>query len=169
MTGSSTRHSILQHLVILATLAATLLLLSAPAQASVWKDRRAIKDRAKTQLGASYRYGGDAPSSFDCSGLTSWTFHHHGADLPHSSADQFKLAHRSGYKRIWKRKNLHRGDLVFFKTTSARVGHVGIFMGRGKFISVTSSSGVRVDSVHDPYYWGSRWVGATRVPALRRS
>ncbi|HEU4480884.1 MAG TPA: NlpC/P60 family protein, partial [Actinomycetota bacterium] len=92
----------------------------------------------------------------------------HGAGLPRSSAEQFEMANAPNHRRIWKRRNLERGDLVFFKTTSARVGHVGIYLGKGKFISSTSSSGVRIDSVYDRYYWGRRWVGATRLPATNR-
>jgi cell wall-associated NlpC family hydrolase len=67
-----------------------------------------------------------------------------------------------------KRKNLETGDLVFFKTTSRRVGHVGIYVGRSRFISSTSSGGVRVDSVYDRYYWGKRWVGGVRHRSTRR-
>ena len=122
--------------------------------------------RAKSQRGTPYRYGGTSPSGFDCSGFTRWTFDGR-QNLPHSSSSQFDMGKRRGFKRVWKRQRLHPGDLVFFKTTSARVGHAGIFVGNGKFISSTSSSGVRVDSLHDSY-WGPRWVGATRVPALQR-
>jgi cell wall-associated NlpC family hydrolase len=126
--------------------------------------RRHIKDRAMSQVGARYKYGGESPRGFDCSGLTRWTYKDHGADLPHSSEEQFRLAGEKGYERIWKRKDLMVGDLVFHKTGSDRVGHAGIYVGRGRFISTTSSEGVRVRSLYDPYYWGKRWVGATRVP-----
>ena len=143
---------------------------AAPAYAdthdAISKQRRHIKDRAHSQVGSRYSYGGSSPGAFDCSGLTRWTFDDHGANLPHSSMEQFELGKRDGYRRIWKRRNLRRGDLVFHKTTSARVGHVGVYIGNGKFISATSSEGVRVRSLYDPYYWGPRWVGATRVPAL---
>ena len=126
--------------------------------------RRHIKERAKSQIGAQYESGGESPGGFDCSGLTRWTFKEHGADLPHSSEEQFKLAGENDYERIWKRKDLQVGDLVFHKTGSDRVGHAGIYVGRGRFVSTTSSEGVRVRSLYDPYYWGRRWVGATRVP-----
>ena len=136
-----------------------------------WKQRAHIKDRVRSQVGTPYSYGGSSPRGYDCSGLTTWTFDDHGANLPRSSMDQFNLGKRDKYRRVWKRKRLKAGDLVFHRTTSARVGHVGVYIGKGKFVSATSSEGVRVRSLYDRYYWGPRWVGATRVPALmdRRS
>lgn len=131
------------------------------------KHRKHVKERARSALGSPYRSGGSSRSGFDCSGFTHWTFRDHGARLPRTSMDQFRMASRSGHKRIWKRKNLRVGDLVFHKTTSARVGHAGLYIGNGKFISSTSSGGVRTRSIWDPHYWGPRWVGATRVPATR--
>lgn len=135
-----------------------------------WRRQRAhIKDRARSVLGTRYSSGGSSPrSGFDCSGLTRWTFKEHGAYLPRTSMEQFNLGKRDRYKRIWKRSKLEVGDLVFHKTTSARVGHVGIYIGNNRFISSTSSSGVRVRSIYDPHYWGPRWVGATRLPTTMR-
>jgi peptidoglycan endopeptidase LytE len=132
------------------------------------KRRRHIEKRARKQLGAPYVYGGSSPSGFDCSGFTRWVFAGHGANLPHSAAGQFALGRVGAFKRLWRRARLHPGDLVFFKTTSARVGHAGIYVGRGRFIHASTSGGVRIDSVRDRYYWAPRWVGATRVPALQR-
>lgn len=131
-------------------------------------ERRHIKKRALTQIGAPYVYGGSSPGGFDCSGFTSWTYNNHGGALPHRAIDQFYLANRPRFKRIWQRSHLRKGDLVFHKTTSARVGHAGIYIGHEKFISTTSSGGVRIQSIRDPYYWGSRWVGATRLPSTRK-
>jgi cell wall-associated NlpC family hydrolase len=132
------------------------------------RERRHVKRRARSQLGTDYTYGGSSPSSgFDCSGFTRWTFLNHGATLPHSSMEQFRLAGENGNVRIRRRGRLRVGDLIFHKTTSARVGHAGIYVGRGKFISSTSSGGVRRRSIWDPYYWGPRWVGATRLRVTR--
>jgi len=135
----------------------------------LWKMRKHIKKRVTRQIGEPYAYGGASPGGFDCSGLTSWTFRDHGADLPHQAASQFALAERPGARHVWKRKNLKRGDLVFFDTTGGDIGHAGVYIGRGKFVSATSSSGVRKTSIWDPYYWGPRYVGATRLGALRKA
>ena len=134
----------------------------------VESQRRHIKERALSEKGTRYTAGGERPrTGFDCSGFTSWVFEGHGADLARTARAQFKAASNKGNRRIWKRSRLRKGDLVFFKTTKARVGHAGIYIGRGRFISSTSSSGVRVSSVYDPYYWGRRWVGATRHRSTR--
>ena len=173
MTAQRRVHGFLKHLAAVGIALGLVTGVAGPAAAHterpVLEQRSHIKKRARTQTGTPYSYGGSSPGGFDCSGFTRWTFHEHGANLPHSSMDQFNLAKRDGYKRIWKKRKLRKGDLVFHKTTSARVGHAGIYIGDGKFVSSTSSDGVRVRSMYDPYYWGPRFVGATRVPALIRN
>lgn len=133
------------------------------------RQRRHVESRARTQAGTHYAYGGETPrGGFDCSGFTQWVFRNHGARLPRSSVDQFRIGRYEKNKRIWKRRDLRTGDLVFFKTTRKPIGHVGIYVGDGKFISSTPSTGVRIDSVYDRYYWGRRWVGAVRHHSTRR-
>lgn len=131
-------------------------------------ERHVVTRRARSQMGAPYRAGGSSPSGFDCSGFTHWIFEGHGANLPHSAAAQFDLGRRPGYKRVWDRRRLKVGDLVFFNTNGYSVSHAGMYVGHGRFISSTSSHGVRVDSIYDPYYWGRRYVGATRLPVFIR-
>jgi murein DD-endopeptidase len=119
--------------------------------------------RALSQLGVKYTWAGETPQrGFDCSGLTKWSYGGEGVYLPHSSLMQYQLAGDNGYKRIRKRRNLIKGDLVFFKTTSAKVGHVGIYMGGGEFVN-SRTGGVQVDEL-SMSYWDDRWVGGTRVP-----
>jgi cell wall-associated NlpC family hydrolase len=128
-----------------------------------WVERKKLEKRARSQMGTPYRSGGTSPGGFDCSGFTRWVFEHRGLELPHSSSAQFNMGSRKNFKRVWKIKQLKVGDLVFQDTGSGRVGHAGMYIGEGRFISSTSSSGVRVDSLSDGY-WGPRWVGGVRTP-----
>ena len=157
--------------IVATTIALVSVSLPPPAQAHTMDDYRKqrghLEERARSQIGTPYSYGGSSPSGFDCSGFTRWVFMDHGASLPHSSDQQWAMGDRPGHNRIWDRSKLEVGDLVFHDTDGGRVGHVGIYVGNGRFISSTSSEGVQVRSIYDPYYWGPRWVGAVRLPVTR--
>lgn len=105
-------------------------------------------------IGVPYVFGGTTPSGFDCSGFVRYVYANAGIWLPRAADEQFE----SGYAV----SNLQPGDLVFFSTYTYGASHSGIYLGNGKFISATSSSGVRVDSLYDGY-WGSCYIGARRV------
>lgn len=75
--------------------------------------RKAIRVAA-AQKGDRYRYGGTGPGSFDCSGLTQYSFKRAGVRLPRTSGAQY-----AALRHISKR-HLKKGDLVYF----ARGGHV---------------------------------------------
>lgn len=154
-------------LALLTALVLTATSASAHSPSSSHKERIHLKKRARSQIGAPFVYGGSSPSGFDCSGFTRWVFARHGGSLPHSALQQFLLGKRDRFKRIWKRTSLRVGDLVFHDTTSALVGHAGMYVGHGRFISATSSSGVRPQSLWDSY-WGPRWVGGSRMPVVIR-
>ncbi len=126
------------------------------------RPRSAIAARARSAVGAPYSYGGSSVAGFDCSGFTMWVFAEHGIALPHSSSAQYALGGSRGYERVALRSRLKVGDLVFHDTSDGAVGHAGIYMGRGRFVSATSSEGVRTRSLYDSY-WGPRWVGGVRA------
>ncbi|MBM9461700.1 C40 family peptidase [Nocardioides sp. zg-536] len=77
---------------------------------------RAVKSRA----GKPYAYGSAGPNSFDCSGLTQWSYRKAGKSLPRTSGAQASKAQRV--------KKPRKGDLVFF-AKGGRVYHVGIYAG----------------------------------------
>lgn len=66
-------------------------------------------------------------------------------------------------KAIVQRSELVTGDLVFFETYKPGPSHSGIYIRNGQFISATSSRGIAIASVNDPFYWGPRFLGARRV------
>ncbi len=79
----------------------------------------------------------------------------------------WRVRRQAGYKRIWKRKHLVKGDLLFFRNGGRSVGHVGLYIGRGRMVNSRSSArGVVRDSLSEDY-WRSNYVGAVRVPKLR--
>lgn len=112
---------------------------------------------AKKLVGTKYRSGGTTTAGFDCSGFVTYVYDDLGIDLPRTSSGM----HASGSKVA--KKDLISGDLVFFNTSGSGVSHVGIYIGEGKFIHSSSSKGVKIDKLNDPYYWGDRYVGAKRV------
>ena len=111
---------------------------------------------AKSKLGCKYVWGATGPNTFDCSGLTSWCYKQVGISIPRTSLAQSK----SG--KAVSKSNLQPGDLLFWKTTSAEVGHVGMYVGNGQFIHAPNKSKpVKYDSLSNSYY-SSRFVRARR-------
>ncbi len=108
-------------------------------------------------LGTRYVYGGTTTSGFDCSGYVRHIYKQFGVNLPRTSSAMF------GQGQSVAKSNLQVGDLVFFKTTAATVGHVGIYIGNGNFVHSSTGKGVIITKLNDPYYWGKRYVGAKRV------
>ena len=108
---------------------------------------------ARHLLGVRYSYGVTSPrSGFDCSGFTRFVFAHFGVALPHYSVAQFHLGRRVS------RRSLKPGDLVFFDG----LGHVGIYLGRGRFIHAPHT-GTRVSVQPLSGWYSARFVGARRV------
>ena len=115
-----------------------------------------LVELAKSKLGCKYVWGATGPNTFDCSGLTSWCHKQIGISIPRTSLEQS----RSG--KSVSRSDLQPGDLVFFKTTSAPVGHVGMYVGNGQFIHAPNKSKpVKYDNLSSSYY-SSRYVNARR-------
>ncbi len=117
----------------------------------------------KNYLRTPYRYGGNTPRGFDCSGFTSHVYGNFGYNLNRSSRDQAKQ-----FPTI-KKNDLLAGDLVFFegRSQNRNVGHVGIVTqtkpnGEFDFIHASVQSGVTISSSTENYY-ASRYLRAGRV------
>lgn len=126
-------------------------------------DPQAIIITAQSLLGAPYRRGGESPRhGFDCSGLVHWVFGQHGIELNRTARGQ----HKSG--RTVQRRELQPGDLVFFSSskTKRRITHVGIYVGRGRFIHAASGQRRVQTSSLAEVYWARHFVGAKRVLSL---
>lgn len=113
---------------------------------------------ALQKVGGRYKYAGtNIDYGVDCSGFTMQVYDRFGVNLPHSSADQSKVG------RAVEKNNLVPGDLVFFRTSGRSIGHVGIYIGDGKFVHATrTNGGIAVTSLSDEYYV-KRYVCARRI------
>lgn len=116
-----------------------------------------IVSSAKNLIGIKYRYGGTTKAGFDCSGFVGYIYKNQGVNLSRTAAGIYSTG------TAVKKANLVVGDLVFFNTSGKGVSHVGMYIGSGKFIHASTSKGVRMDKLDDPYYWGNKYVGAKRV------
>ncbi len=121
-----------------------------------------VVELAKQQLGKKYVWGGNGPTTFDCSGLTKYVYGKVGVKLERVSYNQAT----QGIK-VDKSK-LQVGDLLFFSginasSSSAKISHVGIYIGNGEFLHAANSSrGVVIDDLDTDYY-KKHYVTARRV------
>ena len=114
-----------------------------------------VVETAKKYIGCSYVYGASGPSSFDCSGFTSYVFKQHGISLNRTAAGQYS----NGV--AVSRDQLQPGDLVMFGKSG--INHVGIYIGGGQIVHAANKSrGVTTDTINSGYY-NNNYVGARRV------
>ncbi|SOD87151.1 NlpC/P60 family protein [Streptomyces sp. Ag109_G2-15] len=104
---------------------------------------------AQSKIGSPYVYGASGPSSFDCSGLTSWAYAQAGVTIPRTSEAQANIgAHLS-------ESQLQVGDLVFFY---GDLHHVGLYAGNGQVLHAPHTGAVvRYESISNmPFQFGVR-------------
>jgi cell wall-associated NlpC family hydrolase len=117
---------------------------------------------ARKHIGKPYRHGSKGPSAFDCSGFSSYVYRQFGYNLSPASRMQYTQGEKV------ERKNLRKGDLVFFTSRSSgkNVGHVGIVVdannATGDFSFIHASiSGVKINTCSG--YYEGRYIGAKRI------
>ncbi len=113
-----------------------------------------ILAEAQKHLGKAYSWGGNGPTTFDCSGYTKYVFAKAGISLPRTSGAQYSSTTRISESQA------KPGDLVFFDYGSG-ISHVGIYVGNGQMINA-QDNGVKYDNIHGSG-WGKYLVGFGRV------
>lgn len=124
------------------------------------KKPKQIIRTAEKYIGTPHCMGGTTKKCMDCSGLTYISFEKHKISIPRNSQEQARYG-----RIIFNHGDLKKGDLVFFTksyNTSDYITHVGIYLGNGKFIHASTSSGVIVTPL-DNSWWSQRFVFGTRV------
>jgi cell wall-associated NlpC family hydrolase len=110
---------------------------------------------ALAQLGSPYVWGAEGPSTFDCSGLTSFAYAAAGITIPRVSRAQFAAYGMRPVDPL----HLVAGDLVFFADTPGNPGtihHVGMYIGKGLMVEAPHTGAVvRTSSIWRPSYAGA--------------
>jgi cell wall-associated NlpC family hydrolase len=110
---------------------------------------------ARSRLGVPYVWGATGPDSFDCSGLTQWSYAHAGIGLPRTAAQQWSSGPHPALA------DLEPGDLLFWALNTsdpATIHHVAMYIGGGMMIAAPhTGENVQIQPV---YMTG--FIGATR-------
>ena len=121
-----------------------------------------IIDTSMTFVGTPNKIGGIDKSGIDASGLVHVSIKKNSSILfPRIAQDMARYG-----EFITDSDKLKRGDLVFFYDTykvDRIITSVGIYLGDGKFINSSSSKGVTVSDINDPYYWKEKFFFGTRI------
>lgn len=110
----------------------------------------------KTWKGVRYRLGGSSFNGIDCSAFVQVAYRDAlDMDVPRTTYMQSKMGKQVKYKDI------RVGDLAFFKTTRT-MRHVGIYIGNKQFMHASTSRGVIISRLDNPY-WASKFWHFRRV------
>lgn len=101
---------------------------------------------ALDQVGTPYRYGGNTPRGFDCSGLIHYAYHEAGLSVPRTTGQLWSATETVG------KRQLRAGDLLFF-SIAGKMSHVGLYVGGKRFVHAPQSGRtVEVTSMDKPFY-----------------
>jgi len=112
--------------------------------------RSSAGDRAASvalnQVGEPYRYGGNSPGGFDCSGLVQYSYSRAGYSTPRTTGQLW-----SAVKTV-DRHQIRTGDLLFF-SIEGKMSHVGLYVGERRFVHAPQTGrSVSIESLDAPFY-----------------
>ena len=111
-------------------------------------------------VGVPYKWGGNTPAGgFDCSGLVVYVaYRAKGLKLPRTVVEMSRFGQEVDVDQRLP------GDLIFFNTTGHPFSHVGIYVGKNRFVHAPTEGGtVRVESLLSSY-WAPRLTMIRRLP-----
>ena len=114
---------------------------------------------AVSMIGRPYKFKGNSPAGFDCSGLVQYSYLAAGLDVPHGTKALKDITLPTG-------ETMQIGDLLFFNERGKRYSHVGIYLGGDTFVHAPGTGGqVKTENLEDPH-WKSSFVDARRFMDL---
>ncbi len=128
--------------------------------------RNGLIQKARSFVGVKYRWGGEGPGGFDCSGFNTYLYRQAGVSIPHNAQRQSQLG---------KNVNMTEakpGDLVFFGKkygTSYNVSHTGMVYSndKGKIMIIhCPNRGVTIEGDGDvswDKYWKKKYLFTKRL------
>ena len=99
-------------------------------------------------MGTPHRIGGMDKNGVDCSGLTTILEKEiYNKNLPRSAKEM------AGQVKRKFEEDLQEGDLVFFDFEGQKFSHVGVYLRNNKFVHTSTSKGVIISDLKDPWYY----------------
>ena len=129
-------------------------------QGPTYQVNSSVIGEAGSLIGSPYRYAGQSPSGFDCSGLVKYVYAKEGIELSGGSRHIYEQVQAIPLAKAGP------GDLLFFKQ-KGKIDHVALLEkqsdGAVWVIHSTSSRGVIRENYKSSPYWSSRFYRAGRV------
>ena len=99
-------------------------------------------------MGVPHRTGGMDRNGIDCSGFTSIL----GKEIYNQQLPRIARQMADQVKRKYENE-LEEGDLVFFDFKGQKFSHVGVYLHNNKFVHASTSKGVIISDLKDPWYY----------------